>query len=101
MLNSISELLALAKIRFRRDKTENWQKNKDVIPEAGEPCFDVDLSTLKIGDGDTPYDELKSFRTDTVLYSEQNLDEEEKIVARKNIGAEPIYGGLRKKDNNL
>lgn len=59
--------------------------------------FDVDLSTLKIGDGDTPYDELKSFRTDTVLYSEQDLDEEEKIVARKNIDAEPIYGGLRKK----
>ena len=44
--------------QFRRDTTENWLLNKDVIPAAGEPCFDLDLHTLKIGDGDTTYENL-------------------------------------------
>lgn len=45
-------------IQFRRDTTENWLLNKDVIPAAGEPCFDVTLGTLKIGDGAKTYEEL-------------------------------------------
>lgn len=44
--------------QFRRDTTENWLLNKDVIPAAGEPCFDVDLHTLKIGDGKATYENL-------------------------------------------
>ena len=44
--------------QFRRDTTENWLLSKDVIPAAGEPCFDLDLSTLKIGDGVTTYENL-------------------------------------------
>ena len=44
--------------QFRRDTTENWRLNKDVIPAAGEPCFDLDLGTLKIGDGVTTYENL-------------------------------------------
>lgn len=44
--------------QFRRDTTENWLLNKDVIPAAGEPCFDLDLHMLKIGDGKTTYENL-------------------------------------------
>lgn len=44
--------------QFRRDTTENWLLNKDVIPAAGEPCFDLDLHVLKIGDGKTTYENL-------------------------------------------
>lgn len=46
------------RIQFRRDTTENWYLNRDVIPAAGEPCFDLDLGTLKIGDGVTSYENL-------------------------------------------
>lgn len=46
------------RIQFRRDTTENWLLNKDVIPAAGEPCYDLDLKTLKIGDGTTTYENL-------------------------------------------
>lgn len=46
-------------IKLRRDTTENWLLNKDIIPEAGEPCFDLDLNTLKVGDGVTTYGNLK------------------------------------------
>lgn len=45
-------------IQLRRDTTENWLINKDVVPAAGEPCFDLDLKTLKIGDGTTTYENL-------------------------------------------
>lgn len=48
------------KIQFRRDTTANWLLNKDVVPAAGEPCFDLDAKTLKIGDGTTTYEKLSS-----------------------------------------
>ena len=48
------------KIQVRRDTTANWLTNKDIVPAAGEPCFDTDLGTLKIGDGVTTYENLKS-----------------------------------------
>lgn len=47
-------------IQFRRDTTANWEANKTVIPAAGEPCYDLDLKTLKIGDGVTTYENLPS-----------------------------------------
>ena len=47
-------------IQFRRDTTENWIANKDIVPAAGEPCFDIDTKILKIGDGITNYENLPS-----------------------------------------
>ena len=44
--------------QFRRDTTENWLLNKDIVPAAGEPCYDLKLKTLKIGDGSTTYENL-------------------------------------------
>lgn len=46
-------------IQFRRDTTANWEAHKDIVPAAGEPCFDVELGTLKIGDGKKSYAELE------------------------------------------
>ena len=45
--------------QFRRATTAEWELNKGVIPAAGEPCFDLDLNTLKIGDGETTYENLE------------------------------------------
>ena len=44
--------------QFRRAKTEEWLLNANVIPAAGEPCYDLDLKTLRIGDGATKYKDL-------------------------------------------
>lgn len=44
--------------QFKRDTAANWLTNKDVIPAAGEPCYDLDAETLKIGDGVTTYENL-------------------------------------------
>lgn len=46
-------------IQFRRDTTANWELYKDLVPAAGEPCFDIELGTLKIGDGVKSYGELE------------------------------------------
>lgn len=54
----MAEQLLRMRIQFRRDTTVNWTLYKDVVPAAGEPCFDVDLHTLKIGDGHTTYENL-------------------------------------------
>ena len=45
-------------IQLRRDTSANWTINKDVVPSAGEPCYDIDAGTLKIGDGTTTYENL-------------------------------------------
>lgn len=45
-------------IQFRRDTTENWLLNKDIVPASGEPCYDINAKTLKVGDGSTTYENL-------------------------------------------
>lgn len=44
--------------RFRRDTSANWALNSTVVPAEGEPCFDIDAKTLRIGDGITQYGSL-------------------------------------------
>lgn len=46
-------------IQIRRAHTEDWLANKDVVPAEGEPCFDIDLNTLKIGNGVDTYENLE------------------------------------------
>lgn len=45
-------------IQLRRDTTANWMVNKDTVPAEGEPCYDLELGILKIGDGTTTYENL-------------------------------------------
>lgn len=45
-------------IQLRRDSAANWLANKDVVPAAGEPCFEIDTGILKIGNGTTTYENL-------------------------------------------
>lgn len=46
-------------IQLRRASTAEWLANKDVKPAQGEPCFDYELNTLKIGDGVKTYEQLE------------------------------------------
>ena len=45
--------------QLRRGTTAEWELNKSVIPAAGEPCFDLELNTLKIGNGVDTYENLE------------------------------------------
>ena len=44
--------------QFRRGTTAEWLANKDTKPAAGEPCFDLELNTLRIGNGVDTYENL-------------------------------------------
>ena len=46
-------------IQLRRDTAANWEKYKDIVPAAGEPCFVLDQNILKIGDGIKSFAELE------------------------------------------
>ena len=52
----------MAKIKtvfqFRRATTAEWLAHKDAIPAPGEPCYDLELHTLRIGDGNLTYEKL-------------------------------------------
>lgn len=45
--------------QFRRGTTAEWELNKGITPAAGEPCFDLDLNTLRIGNGVDTYENLE------------------------------------------
>ena len=45
-------------IQLRRATTAEWEQYGHIVPAAGEPCFDTELNTLKIGDGVKSYAEL-------------------------------------------
>ena len=46
--------------QLRRASTAEWEQYKEVVPACGEPCFDYELGTLKIGDGKKTYGELEA-----------------------------------------
>ena len=45
--------------QFRRATAEEWAQHPEVIPAAGEPCFITDENILKIGDGETTFENLE------------------------------------------
>lgn len=79
----MAEISQIKKIVFqlRRATTEEWKLHEDVIPHEGEPCYDLDLRILKIGDGKTPYKDLKgigatSISDDGLFLIVENLQED-------------------------
>lgn len=55
----MAEQVLKMRIQLRRATTAEWEANKSVVPAAGEPCFDLELNTLKIGDGVKTYEQLE------------------------------------------
>ena len=53
------------RIKIRRDTTTNWQSNNPILA-LGEPAYDTDLNKLKIGDGNTNYNDLDYLGGDLV-----------------------------------
>lgn len=84
-------------IQFRRDTTANWLLNKDVIPAAGEPCFDLDLKTLKIGDGTTTYEYLPAIGGVTVSADGKSVVFEDGALKLAGFDAAEVGAQPRKK----
>lgn len=70
--------------QFRRATTAEWDLNSNIIPAAGEPCYDLDLKTLRIGDGATPYKDLRvigSIESGDTSTLQAEIDAIKKIIA--------------------
>lgn len=67
--------MAIVQIQLRRDNTQNWTLNP--ILASGEPAYDTDLKTLKIGDGSSNYLTLPAL--DFHLH-EQSLDTTDSVT---------------------
>lgn len=80
-------------IQFRRAHTEEWLEHKDVIPAAGEPCYDLDLHTLKIGDGNLTYEQLPVIGGVSVNVSADGKSVEFKDGVLKLLGFESAAAG--------
>lgn len=84
-------------IQLRRDTTANWLANKTIVPAAGEPCFDTDLGTLKIGDGVTTYENLKEISGGMAAHYEGIRGEEETdndVISRVTAGEDIQQGDM-------
>ena len=79
--------------QFRRDTTANWTLNKDVVPAAGEPCFDTELKTLKIGDGTTRYADLPFDFGNLIWHGHFNA-EGQFIYNEEGLSAEPSVNAV-------
>lgn len=69
-------------IQVRRDTTENWLKNQDVIPAAGEPCLNTDTGEVRWGDGKTPYGSLTSSNQQIKVLADVINEHETQIESR-------------------
>lgn len=53
-------------IRLRRDRASDWSKANPVLGN-GEPGYETDTGKMKIGDGDTRWNDLNYFVRDPTL----------------------------------
>jgi hypothetical protein len=88
------------RIQFRRDTTENWLLYKDVVPAAGEPCFDMDLKTLKIGDGVTTYENLPSIGGVDIKVDDKSLVLKDGVLQLLGFETAEVGAQPRKNANN-
>jgi len=55
----------LTTFQFKRGTAARWQEVNPILKQ-GEPGFVIDTNTFKIGDGITPFSELKDFSINTL-----------------------------------
>lgn len=67
------------RIILRRDTSINWEKNNPVLL-LGEPGYETDTGNLKIGDGNSKWNDLNSYYTmggpgSNNLYGDQRISQ--------------------------
>jgi len=60
-------------IQFKRGTAERWKELNPIL-KAGEPGFVIDENRFKIGDGVTPWKELRYIGEDNVFNAQTHFD---------------------------
>jgi hypothetical protein len=55
-----------AQLKLRRDTSDRWVEVNPVLAE-GEPAVELDTGRIKIGDGETPWNELGFLRSTEMI----------------------------------
>lgn len=63
----MAEKTLKTRIQLRNDSSANWEANKTVVLKSGEIGIETDTNKMKIGNGTTPYGELKYFGGEAAL----------------------------------
>lgn len=83
--------------QLRRAHTDEWLQYKDVVPAEGEPCFDIDLNTLKIGNGKDSYEKLEPIGAAKVAADGKSIVLEDGIFKLMGFDAAEVGAQPRKK----
>lgn len=83
--------------QLRRDTAANWELHKNIIPAAGEPCFELDTNVLKIGDGVRSYGELEEIGGVDFSADGKSMTLEDGVFKlygfdAAEVGAQPVVG---------
>ena len=88
-------------IQLRRASTAEWLANKDIKPAQGEPCFDYELNTLKIGDGVKTYEQLEPIGGASVSADGKSIVLTDGVFKLAGFDAAEVGAQLRKGENGL
>ena len=81
-------------IQFKRGKTANWRKTKQPLA-AGQPGYDKDKHKIKIGDGESDWQELPYasglFREEIISSEEEAKKTHNPILSALGIDESPIF----------
>lgn len=90
----MAEKTLKTRIQLRNDSSANWEANKTVVLKSGEIGIETDTNKMKIGNGTTPYGELKYFGGEAALNfdvipkgSETDVEAITRVVASAEIHA--------------
>lgn len=72
-------------LKLRRGFAEVWEKNNPILQE-GEPGYALDTKVLKIGDGITPWLELKGIDSSDENYDDIISELESKLIGKSGSG---------------
>lgn len=83
------------RIQLRNDSSANWEANKTVVLKSGEIGIEIDTNKMKIGDGTTPYGELKYFGGEAALNFDVTPEGEETDVEAitRTVASAEIHAG--------
>lgn len=89
-----NNLLPRIKIQHRRDTKLNWELNNPILL-GGEIGIISDTNEIKIGDGVTPFNDLKSTSISGNSGTASKLENERKIVLSGFVTGESTFDGSK------
>lgn len=90
----MAEVVIKTIFQFHRGYSYTWQKNNPILRQ-GEPGYELDTKKLKIGDGSTPWNDLRYFGGNA------EISADEKSITFTSAGSVTLYGFNEATENQI